>query len=418
VDNSISSDIVLTGIGLVSPFGLGVEPFEKGLENGDSAIKEVTRFELQEWCSASLSATVPDFPLHGQNFLLEELTGNTKESMRASPQIRLAWISAHIALDDAGIVLDDTLCQRAGIFVGLSRFGMDPLEFILERSSSGRLAEIMPLRPEWIHPHGVAAHLSYLYQIVGPCLTFSASCQSGIQALETAMLYLATDHIDVALVLSTDTISRFQFHVEAAAGILSPERDPNMAPRPYDQNADGIVLSEGGIALILERINDAYSRSARIRAKIVALETSVEPARFPPLADEQQEMDLTQLLNHVNPKELDLIHADGRGIPGLDRAESKGIRKVFGKFADDIPVTSIQGSMGHAGGTSALFQVVSTALIFESSLIPPIRNLENPAEGCDLDYVTGKSRRARVNQAVVLSHGWGGHHSALVLKKR
>jgi len=411
-DSKISGDILLTGIGLVSPFGLGVEPFARALENGESAIKLNTRFPIKDWCQARLAATVPDFSL-------EELTGNSKESGRAAPLLRLAWAAMHSALEDAGLVLDDALRERTGIFIGSSRFLTDSLEFFLDKLFSGQLKDVLPIRIEGFHPHGPAVHLSYLYKIVGPTLTFAASCQSGIQALEAAMLYLARDHIDVAVVLSSDTLSPFEFHAEAAAGILSSVIDPGFAPRPYDRKADGTVLSEGAVALVLERSGDARARGAKIRAQIAEFETLVGPAPFPPLPGKHLNMDQAtkRLFCRIDLTELDLIHADGRGIPAMDSAESRGIFKALGKAADMVPVTSIQGSTGHTGGTSALFRVVSTALILSSSTIPPIRNLEHPAEGCDLDYVMGKARRAKVEQAVVLSHGWGGYHSALLMRK-
>ena len=405
-------DIVLTGMGVVSPFGLGVEVFKKAVEERESAAKEINSFEIKDWCRARLAAMVPKFSL-------EELIKNPKEASRASPQLRLAWAALHLALEDAGLAFDGTSQERVGIFVGTSRFLADRLEYMLERILTGKVVEILPIRIDWIHPHGTTAQLSYIYKIVGPTLTFAASCQSGIQALESAMLYLKANIVDIALVLSSDTLSPFQFHTEAAAGILSSETNPNLVPRPYDRAADGMVLAEGAAALILEREGDARARQADIQARIAELKTTVEPIPFPPLSNKHWDMtrSITRLFECLDSTELDLIHANGRGIPEFDLAESQGIQKALNKNADRIPVTSIQGSMGHAGGTSALFQIVSTVLSIASSAIPPIRNLEHAAGSCDLNYVTDKPMRTKVGQGAVLSHGWGGHHSSVLIRK-
>jgi 3-oxoacyl-(acyl-carrier-protein) synthase len=208
-------------------------------------------------------------------------------------------------------------------------------------------------------------------------------------------------------------------HVEAAANFLSPQQDPDRAPRPYDLNADGAVLSEGGATLIVEKGSFARSRGAKVRGRIISLATVNLPTRFYPVGDfsKNMEMALARLFSSTDTQALDLICGDGRGIPGMDRAEAIGIRRTLGKLSDKVPITSIQGSLGHAGGTSAMFQIIATAWALDSSLIPPIRNFEKPAPGCDLDFVFGKARKSRVSQALVLSHGWGGHHSALVLQK-
>ncbi len=418
-DTPLAIDIVITGMGLVSPFGLGEEPFAEGLKKNQSAIRRVTRFPLKDWCRPQLAAEVKDFPFYGRNEALEDLTGNLKESERAFPRLRLVWASLALALKDAGLALDARMRERTGIFVGLSRLSIDSLEFFLERSSAGRLAEIMPFRLERVHPHGVAGHLSHLYQIVGPCLSFPASCQSALQALETAMLCLENGLIDLALVLSTDTISRFLFHAEAAAGLLSAQPDPDRAPRPYDDNADGAVLSEGGAALVLEKAGGALGRGARIRARISALETVFEPAPFPPLkaGDYQMGAALSRLFERFDASRLDLIYGGGRGIQDLDRSEAESLQRILGNRADRVLVTSVQGGLGHAGGTGALFQTMAAVWSLESGWIPAIRNLENPTGGCQLNYVTGNARQAAVNRVLVLTYGWGGSHSALVLQK-
>jgi len=406
------TNIAIAGMGVISPFGLGLEPFSQALEKGESGIKPVARFPVKDWCSGQLAGAVPEFSL-------EELVHNPKESAQALRTFQLAWAAMHLALQDAALTLEEPLRERTGIFVGLSRFVEEPLEFLMERLIVGRMQEILPVRIEKFHPHGTAAHLSYLYKIFGPTLTFPASGHSGIQALETAILYLENDLIDAALVLSVDPLSPFRFHAEAAAGMVSKAKSPDGAPRPYDREADGLVPGEGAVAFVLERERDALAQGAKIHARLAALETAVMPEPFPPFPNttEGTSRVLARLFARIEPKEVGLIHGDGRGLPRLDQAESLGIRKVLDQFQATIPVTSIHGSIGYAGGTSVFFQIVSTARTLQSSTIPAIQNFSRPRDGCDLDYVSGRARSAPVEQAVVLSQGWGGHQAALLMRK-
>ena len=152
-NTDLFSDIVLTGRGVISPFGLGWEPFEKALQSRQSAVKPLTRFQRENWCRAQLAATVPEFSL-------EKLTSNPKESSRAVPLLRLAWAAMHFALEDARIVMEYPLTERVGIFVGLGRFVFDRVEYIFDKILTGKVHEVLPIRVEGIHPHGTAVHLA------------------------------------------------------------------------------------------------------------------------------------------------------------------------------------------------------------------------------------------------------------------
>jgi 3-oxoacyl-[acyl-carrier-protein] synthase II len=403
--------IAISGVGIVSPFGPGVEPFLRSLEKSESAVRPLAldRFPVMDWCPVRLAAIVPDFSL-------EELTKNPKESARAWPLFRLAWAATHLALKDAGLVPDGTPQERIGIFVGISRFIVDYLEYLMERILFGRIPEILPIRIEKVHPHGIAGQLTYLYKIVGPTLTFSSACQSGVQALEAALTYLDLNLIDHAIVISSDTISSFWFHAEAASGSLSSENDPQLAPRPYDQNAEGAVMGEGAVTLILERERDARARGANIQARIVSLDSSANTSRFATYPQETPDMALDPLFQRLDLSEIDLVYGDGRGIRRWDLAESKGIHRALGKHLDRVPVTSILGSTGHAGGTSFSFQIVAAIQSFISGVIPAIQNLEHPVLAEELDYVKGRARRSEVEEVVVLTHEQSGHHYALALR--
>ncbi len=397
---------------MVSPFGLGLKPFQKGTAEGRSAVSLVP-FHTREWCKSLLAATVQDFSL-------EDLTGNSKEFRRASPQLRFAWAAVHLALLDSSLTLEGELLERTGLFVGLSRFFVDRLEYLFGKLLTNRVHEILPLQVDFSHPNGTAAHLTYLYNIYGPALTYCASCQSGIKALESAMHMLDTNVIDVAIVLSVDVLTPFQFHSEASAGILSSETDMNSHPRPFDKDADGSVPGEGAVALILERAGDSKARKSKNWGHIKSLTTLNEPVPFPPLDDKYSDsvaQSSRKLLKNYNLNELDFLHVDGRGIKLLDNALYRGIQLAFTNKASTLPITSIQGSIGHTGGSNGLFQLVSTVLALHSSSIPPIRNLERPCGHNDLDYVKGESRQAKLRQGLALSFGWGGQYSTIQMRK-
>jgi len=402
--------VALTGMGIVSPFGVGSELFQDALVTGRGAACPITRFKLKDWCNVKLAATVPQFSL-------EDLTKDTKESKRASPQLQLAWAAMYLAMKDSNLDLSNKLNERTGLFAGYGRFGTERMEDLLGKLLFGKFKELLPVRIESLHPHGTTAHLGYLYNIVGPTMTFCASCQSGIQALDAALTNLKLGKIEIAIVLAADLISNFQFHAEAAAGILSPETNPKMVPRPYDREADGQLLSEGAVALVFEHPESAIERGARIRARLVELKTIIDTCPFPP---ESLKWDmspaLSQLFKNLDLTDLNLLCADGRGIPYWDQVESRAIEKALGASSDKIPVTSIHGNLGHAGGTSSLFQIAATTLSMEQSIISPINNLDHTAEGCNLDFVTMKPRHSRINKALVVSHSWAGDHNALLMQ--
>lgn len=408
----LPNDLVITGLGVISPLGLGLEPLVEALAQGASAVRPLTRFPVKPWTQARLAATVPDFSL-------AEVTGNPKESARASPLFKLAWAAAHLALQNANLPLGGGLGERTGIFVGLSWFIAEYLERLLQKGHEGRFQEILPIRIENIHPYGSAGQLSYLYKILGPTLTFSAAGQSAIQALEAALLCFERRRIDIALVLSSDVLSPYRFHCEAAAGIVSASSDPEHAPRPYDRGADGAVPSEGAVALVLERGREARARGAKILGQVRELRTLSRPSPFPPAPEGigYPPETLTGLLNRLDGDRIGVIYGDGKGIPALDEAEASGLRQALGSRAPRVPLTSIQGCLGDAAGTSALFQVAAMVQSLTSSLIFPIRNLERPFCGEELDYVVGQPRRAELEVAMGLSHGWGGGHSLILLQR-
>ena len=407
-----STEIAIAGIGVVSPFGLGMDCFHSALKSGKSSIKQIYRFPVKKWCPSTLGAFVPEFDL-------EELTGIPQKTRRLAPISKLALAAAHLALDDSEIPLNEELAKNTGIFVGLSRFIMDQAEYFLQSIFSGKVHELLPIRPESLHPHGPAVQLSQRYGITGPTITFPGSCVSGIHALETARMYLSTRRINLAIVISTDSLSNFQFHMEGASGILSSVKVPGFAPRPFDQKADGCVLSEGSVALILARQEDIKKQGPKMWGLITGSNSLIEHRLLPYQANEAYDFSviMNKLFSGLKQNDIDMITTDARGIPALDLAQSIGIRNAF-EDNNKIPITSIQGHTGHAGGTSALFNIVSSILAMNSSQVPQILNLEQPPKEYNLNYVIKKPLKANVNKAAVLTHGWGGHHKAIFLRKK
>jgi len=236
-------------------------------------------------------------------------------------------------------------------------------------------------------------------------------------------LMLCTEQIqagksEMGLVVSADAISPLAFLGEGLTGELSKRNDdPAAASRPFDSDQDGWVVGEGAVALVVETISHAQAREAQIYAELGPFATTTDATSFK-FFDEagvQMTRGMKMVLDRVPASQIDYINAHAPSIAALDRAESIAVRRAFGKLADDIPVTSIKGSIGNPGAVGGMFQVVSGILSIRDGIIPPTINLSNPLPGCDLDYVNTRLRRQEINTVFVSAHGGGGVNVALTV---
>jgi 3-oxoacyl-[acyl-carrier-protein] synthase II len=409
--------VVITGLGAVAPNGIGKDAYWDGLLKGRSGIRRITRFDASEF-PCQIAGEVVNFE--------PTVYINPHEVKRLSRVSQFALAAAKMAIDDSGIQISETNAGRVGVCFGASAgkgeiFESDHLAF-LERGVRG----IHPLAHNQFHPHSVSSRVAIEIGASGVCGSMATGCTSGLDALNWGYEQLCQGRVAVMVVGSAEALlSPFAFASICAAGVLSKSHMsrnntvPQSSPRPFDLHRDGLVLSEGAGAVILETLEHAQERNADIYAEVLGYATVRE-------GDDMMRCDLSgtdmarvmeiALYQSLLPKSrIDYINAHGVGLRDYDTAETAAIKAVFGEQAYNIPVSSIKSMIGQPFAAGGSLQIVASCLTLQHGRIPPTINYDTPDPACDLDYVPYHARAARIRALLVHAHGLGGTDSTLVL---
>lgn len=404
--------VVVTGLGPVSAVGIGKEAFWDSLVHGRSGISEITGFDVSEY-PCSIAGELKDFD--PADFM------SAKAYNRAGRFSRLAVASARVAMEDSRLNGGDIDFTRMGASFGTSALGSGD---IWETTHGKYFREgppsIDPFSNSEYTPHIATSHVCIELGIKGVNTTISSGCSTFIDAVAWGYEQIMSSSADIVVAGGTDApIFPFTFATFCAIGILTGRNGaPEKASRPYDRDSDGIVLSEGAAAVILEEYWSALERGAPIYAEIIAYASSTDA--YHTLAVEEDSDALCRALRRAmdiagQNGDIDYINAHGNSLRSYDLYETKSFKKVFGDRAFLIPISSIKSMMGHALAAAPGFQLISTCMTIKEGMIPPTINLDNPAPGCDLDYVPHRSRVNRVQMALINSHSVGGSHSVLII---
>jgi 3-oxoacyl-[acyl-carrier-protein] synthase II len=406
--------VVITGLGVIAPNGVGTEAFWKSLLEGRSGIRRITSFDASPF-PCQIAGEVTDFQPTAYI--------NMHEVKRMTRVAQFAVASAKMALDDAGLPVTAENARRFGVCFGTSAGKLDVFETdhlaFLERGVRG----IHPLTHNHIHPHGVSSRVSIALGASGVCGSVATGCTAGLDALYWGYMQIALGRATAMVVGSTESLlSPFIFGSICATNILSRQNEtPQQASRPFELHRDGLVLSEGAGAVILEDMDQALEREASIYAEVLGYATARE-------GEELIKCDLSgastahvmeaALYQAQLPKScIDYINAHGVGLRDYDTAETAAIKTVFGDQAYNIPTSSIKSMIGQPFSAGASLQVVASCLTLRHHRLPPTINYDEPDPACDLDYVPHYARTARVRALLVHAHGLGGTDSVLVLGK-
>jgi 3-oxoacyl-(acyl-carrier-protein) synthase len=254
-------------------------------------------------------------------------------------------------------------------------------------------------------------------------MTVASACATGLDAIQWGVDQIHEDRADVVFAGSTEApISEFCFATLCALGALSKFDDPPLkASRPYDRRRDGLVLGEGAAICVLEELEHAIDRGANVYAEVLGFGTGNEGGFGTKI--NAAELALTEAITTAlatarkSPSDIDYINAHGNSLPDYDLIETRAFRAALGRAAYSVPTSSIKSMIGHAMGAASAFQVVSSCLTLEHSLIPPTINYEVPDPECDLDYVPNHARASRARTVLINAHAMGGTHSVLILGK-
>jgi len=406
--------VVVTGLGLVTPLGIGVEKTWPAIIAGTSGVGRITRFDPSELPS-QIAAEVKDFdPV---DFI------EKKEIKKMDKFIQFGVAAAKMAVEDAGLRITDTIAERVGVYVGSGMGGLPAIEAAHSKFLEGGVKKVSPFFIPMTIINLVSGHIAMMHGAKGPNSAVVTACASGTHAIGDAFKIIQRGDADVMIAGGTEAvISPLGIGGFCAMRALSVRNDePEKASRPFDAMRDGFVMGEGAGVVVLEELSWAERRGARIYAEVkgYGMTGDAYHMTIPSPEGEGASRCIKIALNDagLSTEEVDYINAHGTSTKFNDENETAAIKSVFGKRAYEMPVSSTKSMTGHllgaAGGIEAIFSVLS----IENGVIPPTINYEFPDIECDLDYVPNKSRTANVDIAMSNSFGFGGTNACLVFKK-
>lgn len=406
------AEIAITGMGVVSPVGIGLAAFEDGLFAGRSAGRAYTGYDTDGWRSR-IACPVPDFDPS------RWLAPRAARRMDRTGHFGVA--AATMAFEDAGLALEDVDRSRVAVITGTCA----PMEWIWaahETCFTRGPRLVSPTTVLATFPDAAAARIAEALGLHGPCHTLSTACASGADALGYAMLMLRADLVDVVVAGGVEApIVPAALIAFGQARALSERNDaPEAASRPFAVDRDGFVMGEGAGLVVLERAADARARGARLRGLLGGHAATSDAWHMtnPEPSGEQRLRAIRLALAQagVSADDLDFVSAHGTGTPPNDVSEAQVLRKLFGHRADGVPVTAPKSMLGHGLGAACGLSVCATLICLARQSVHPSINCETQDPACDLDLVRGSPRPVRARTALVNAFGFGGKNAALVLR--
>ncbi len=405
--------VVVTGIGCVSPLGIGVDETWDGIVEGRSGITRITKFDASSLPS-QIAGEVKNFK--PQDFMPEKLVS------RVDTFIQYAIASARMALEDAKLA-DVELGDRAGVIIGVGMGGVGQVEHYTRILDNKGYKRVTPFFIPMIIPNMAAGQVAILFGAKGPNLAVCTACAAGNHAIGEAYRMIKKGIIDLAICGGTESlITPLTVAGFAVMKALSTRNDePEKASRPFDAKRDGFVIAEGAGILVLEELTHAQKRGAKVYAELIGYAATCDAYHMTaPSPDGEGAANCMKLaLEDANilPNEVDYINAHGTSTPLNDVAETKAIKKIFGDHAYKLMVSSTKSMTGHLLGGAGGLEAVITIKALETGIIPPTINLEEPDPECDLDYVPNQARRVNIKVAMSNAFGFGGTNACLVFRK-
>ncbi len=409
--------VVITGIGAVTPLGNSISDTWENVTEKKSGIGRITRFD-----SSGLPSRIAGELKH---FSSEEYIPR-KDIKRLDDFIHYAVAAASMAAEDAGLISCNSSSatrnpslRSGGVIVGSSRGGISSLEKALEKY----LLEGKPFSAYLMSSSTInmaASYISMRFGMKGPVLGISTACASGTHALGEASRLIRSGEIDIAFAGGAEApICKLAVGGYGSSGVLSKRNiEPEKASRPFDRDRDGFVIAEGAGILVLEDLEHALKRGARMYAELAGYGTSSDAFHLIKPDGKGEAIAINKALKDagISPGDVDYINAHATSTVLGDRIETEAVKKVFGGRAYGIPISSCKSMFGHMLGGAGAIEAAITALSISKGVLVPTMNLENSDSGCDLNYVTSKTGKD-INIALSNSFGFGGVNAVLVLKK-
>jgi 3-oxoacyl-[acyl-carrier-protein] synthase II len=406
--------VVVTGVGLVTALGTGTEETWKGLCDGRSGVGPISRFDSTEF-STKIAAEVKDFdPLRWFD---------KKDLKKMDFFIYYAVAAADFAMKQSGLIIDPELSERVGVFIGSGIGGFTVIEREHKALLEGGPRKISPFFIPSSIINLAAGQVSIRFGARGPNSAPCTACSSGAHAVGDAFRVISRGDADAMICGGSEAaITPMGVGGFAAMRALSTRNDePERASRPFDAKRDGFVVGEGAGVLVIEELEHARRRGAKIVAELVGYGMSGDAFHItlPPDDGRGAHRVMLNALTDagVKPEEVGYINAHGTSTPPNDRIESYAIKQLFGEHAKTLAVSSTKSMIGHLLGAAGAVEAGISCLVVERGILPPTINYENPDPDCDLDYVPNQMRTKDVRYALSNSFGFGGTNAALLFKR-
>ncbi|MDA8169874.1 MAG: beta-ketoacyl-ACP synthase II [Nitrospiraceae bacterium] len=406
--------VVVTGLGLITPLGIGLEPTWKGLLEGRSGIRGITQFD------AALFPTRIAGEVEG--FVPEDFI-EPKEVKKMDRFIQFALAAGGMALADSGLKIDGSNAERVGVVVGAGMGGLHTIEHYHKAYMEKGPRRISPFFIPMLIINLASGHISIRHGAKGPNSAAVTACATGSHSIGEAYRIIQYGDADAMIAGGTEAcitplgVGGFN----AMKALSTRNGEPHRASRPFDSGRDGFIMGEGSGVLVLEELGFAQRRGARIYAELIGFGMSSDAYHItsPAPGGEGAARCMASALRDagVSPHEVDYINAHGTSTKQGDELETAAIKKVFGDHAHKVAVSSTKSMTGHLLGAAGGVEAAVSVLSIMHSIVPPTINLDDPDPECDLDYVPHKAREMTVKCALSNSFGFGGTNACLLFRK-
>jgi 3-oxoacyl-[acyl-carrier-protein] synthase II len=405
---------VITGVGLVTPLGTGVQKSWRNICSGVSGIDLIDRFDTSDY-AVKIAAQVKDF--QADDFF------EKKEAKHLDLFVQYGLAAARMAVDDSGFTVTEQNCGRVGVITGCGMGGLPTIEKYHSVSLTRGAKRITPFFIPMVIPNMPSGHISMAIKSKGPNLTLTTACAAGTHSVGEAYRHIKYGLCDMVVSGGTEAVicglGVAGFSAMKALSVRND--DPAKASRPFDRDRDGFVMSEGAGMLVLEEYDHAVARGAKIYAELggYGLSSDAYHIAAPPEDGEggARAMKMALADAELAPEDVDYINAHGTSTPLNDKCETHAIKTVFQEHARKLSISSTKSMTGHMLGAAGGIEAVFTALALYNQIAPPTINLENPSPECDLDYVPNVARQMNIRAALSNSFGFGGTNAVVAMKK-
>ncbi|MDB0440576.1 beta-ketoacyl-[acyl-carrier-protein] synthase II [Clostridioides difficile] len=406
--------VVITGLGCVTPLGTGKEEFWNNIKSGVSGIDKITNFDASTY-QTQIAGEVKNF--HPEEYI------SKKELKRLDKFAQFAIVSAKLAVEDANLDLDKVDRERVGVIIGSGIGGVEAIEtqhkILLEKGNKRVSSLFVPM----MIGNMAAGQVSIFLGAKGPNTNVCTACASGTHSIGDAFKVIQRGNADIMVAGGSEAaVTGLAFAGFCNMKAMSTRNDdPKTASRPFDKDRDGFVMGEGAGIVILEDLEHALARGAKIYAEVVGYGLTADAYHMTTPAENGEgaarSMNMALKDGNVPLEEVDYINAHGTSTYYNDLYETMAIKTVFGENAYNLCVSSTKSMTGHLLGASGAIEAVVCAMSIEDNFVPPTINIQEVGEDLDLDYVPNKGKEKDIRYALSNSLGFGGHNATIVLKK-